>query len=299
MDKTKIFFTSIVLLLLATFIITLQRYVKTTELTKESVVQEKETDSEKLVVEKKQNDTTSIKDSDTTKSNKYIDEKNLLTLQRNALLIDLRNIISYKKAHIKNSIPIDRLPKDYDKSKLIILITDEKVPAKEINIAFLALSKESDVKIYTKGMRKFDEIGGNIIMKNDITNMADLSKVTFINLKEAKELTKSDKELTIVDVRRSGNFNESHLENAINIPYLDIESRYSELPVFSKKIFVYGANRKQSFLAGALLSDLGVFGVKTLDGGYEDLVNFKSEKDIKLDDLENKDTENINDTKND
>ncbi len=278
MNKSKIFFSIMALLLLATFITTLQRYDKSIKLKKEIPKNNSsiKTDLEKTSAKTQEQIPNNIHPTNTNS----ITAKELLQSQRNAILIDLRNYALYKEAHIKGSIPITKFPDDYDKTKLIVLITDNKVSNSDTQTILSAFSQESTVKIYSDDLRTFDERGGNVILQNNIDDLVDLSKVTFINLKEAKKITQEDDELTIIDVRRIGNFENSHINKAINIPYLELEQRYSELPIFSKKIFVYGANKKQSFLAGALLSDLGIFGVKVLDGGYEDLKNFKSEKDI-------------------
>ncbi len=286
MNKSKIFFSIMALLLLATFITTLQRYDKSIKLKKEIPKNNSsiKTDSEKTSAKTQEQIPNNIYPTNTNS----ITAKELLQSQRNAILIDLRNYASYKEAHIKGSIPITKFPDDYDKTKHIVLITDNKVSNSDTQTILSAFSQESTVKIYSDDLRTFDERGGNVILQNNIDDLVDLSKVTFINLKEAKKITQEDDELTIIDVRRIGNFENSHINKAINIPYLELEQRYSELPIFSKKIFVYGANKKQSFLAGALLSDLGIFGVKVLDGGYEDLKNFKSEKDITFDEVDKK-----------
>ena len=281
MNKTKIFFIGMSLLLLATFIITFQRYSKTNE---KNVDKKENSYPQKEIKTKDSAPTKPFSNDNLTKSSDTINEEDLLRAQRDAILIDLRDQKSHNEAHIKGSILINKLPKDYDKNKLIVLIIDEKVANSTIQAAIDAFSKESRVKIYSNGIRSFDEKGGNIIMKNDINKMADLAKVNFISYTDAKNLIEKNKDLTIVDVRRVGNFEKSHIDGAINIPYLDLELRYTELPVFSHDIFVYGANRKQSFLAGALLSDLGVFGVKTLDGGYEDYQKAKTEETDKIQD---------------
>lgn len=290
MNKSKIFFSIIALLLLATFITTFQRY-------NESIKPKEEVKKNNTIIKTDSKKTSEKKidlTQDNTSSDNYISIKELIKSQKNVILIDLRDYLSYKEAHIKKSIPINKFPNVYDKTKLIILIIDDTVSSSDTNTILSAFSQESTVKIYSDGLRAFDENGGNIIRQNNIDNLADLSKVTFINLKDAKKIITEDDDLTIIDIRRIGNFKKSHINRAINIPYLELEQRYSELPVFSKKIFVYGANKQQSFLAGALLSDLGIFGVKTLDGGYEDLKNFKSEKDVIFDEVDKKsnDTEN-------
>ncbi len=290
MNKTKIFFTGMILLLLATFIITFQRYYKTNQNIKEDENKIKTQYNEKEIKNDK-NQTTSNKNNKQTFSNE-ISEEELLKNQRNAILIDLRSKIKHEEAHIKGSIPINKLPKDYDKNKLIVLITDKEVDPSILQTALSVFSKDSKVKIYSGSMRSFDEKGGNIIIKKDINKITDLSKVDFISPSEAYNLVQKNKDLTIVDVRRVGNFEKSHINGAINIPYSELEQRYQELPVFSHNILVYGATREQSFLAGALLSDLGIFDAKTLDGGYEEYQKFVLEKKSKENDQKEEETKN-------
>lgn len=79
-------------------------------------------------------------------------------------------------------------------------------------------------------------------------------KITFV--KTSKQLTKvlDLKGIVIIDIRNSDEFKESHIPNAINIPYNELKSRLK----YSLKtpILVYSKNDSRSHLAALQLKQM-------------------------------------------
>lgn len=80
------------------------------------------------------------------------------------------------------------------------------------------------------------------------------------------------KEYILIDVRSRREFKEYHLDNAVNIPLLDIK-RKIELYVRQKdkKILIYCEYGGRSAKAVKILNDLGYINVYNLKGGLENI----------------------------
>lgn len=72
---------------------------------------------------------------------------------------------------------------------------------------------------------------------------------------------------TILDVRTPEEFAAGHVPGAINIPYTELEERYSELELEgSDELVVYCQSGRRAAIAEAALSELGFTNVRDLDG---------------------------------
>lgn len=72
---------------------------------------------------------------------------------------------------------------------------------------------------------------------------------------------------TILDVRTSEEFAEGHIQGAINIPYTELEERYSELEMEgSDELVVYCQSGRRAGIAEGTLAELGFTNVRDLDG---------------------------------
>ena len=106
-------------------------------------------------------------------------------------------------------------------------------------------------------------------------NMWKVINICKKNKRDIKEVNYSEidlNEYTIIDVRSKREFKESHLDNAINIPLLDIKRRI-ELYVRQKdkKILIYCEYGGRSAKAVKILNDLGYINVYNLKGGLENI----------------------------
>lgn len=72
---------------------------------------------------------------------------------------------------------------------------------------------------------------------------------------------------TILDVRTPEEFAAGHVPGAINIPYTELDERYSELELEgSDELVVYCQSGRRAAIAEAALSELGFTNVRDLDG---------------------------------
>lgn len=96
------------------------------------------------------------------------------------------------------------------------------------------------------------------------------NKVKVIQWRELDKLSKE--EISVIDVRTSGEFEFAHIEGAINIPVDDLRSRLSEIPK-NKKVILYCAVGLRGYLASRILHQHGYTDVYNLSGGYKTYSN--------------------------
>lgn len=96
------------------------------------------------------------------------------------------------------------------------------------------------------------------------------NKVKVIQWRELDKLSKD--EISVIDVRTSGEFEFAHIEGAINIPVDDLRSRLSEIPK-NKKVILYCAVGLRGYLASRILHQHGYTDVYNLSGGYKTYSN--------------------------
>ena len=88
-----------------------------------------------------------------------------------------------------------------------------------------------------------------------------------ITPEEAKKIMDSGEEHIILDTREQDEFDESHIPNAILIPYTEIENKAEEmLPDKDKLILVYCRSGRRSKIAAESLAKLGYTNVKEFGG---------------------------------
>lgn len=89
-----------------------------------------------------------------------------------------------------------------------------------------------------------------------------------ISASAAHDVMENNSDVIVLDVRSVEEFNSSHIENAVNIPYTDIESRF-ESEVTSDKdatILVYCQSGQRSTIASETLVKLGYTNVNNFGG---------------------------------
>ena len=90
---------------------------------------------------------------------------------------------------------------------------------------------------------------------------------TTIGAEELMSRIEAEAAPTILDVRTSEEFTAGHVPGAINIPYTELEKRYSELELESSdELVVYCQSGRRAAIAEAALSELGFTNVRDLDG---------------------------------
>lgn len=79
----------------------------------------------------------------------------------------------------------------------------------------------------------------------------------------------------IIDVRTPEEFNQGHLDNAVNIPYERISSEFTKQKIVKDQdVVVYCRSGRRSGIAQASLIELGYSNIHN-GGGYEQLIDRK------------------------
>lgn len=192
-------------------------------------------------------------------------------------VVDIRTTQQYKNEHIKDSKNISisdfqNLWSSLDKNKSYVIVDDGKDD--EAAITALEMNKEGFKNTYYLG-------GGYIawqnknkptVSKGDPLSAADIVKVSFISpddLNSWLSNPEEKKDLFLIDVRSVNIYAQGHLENSVNIPLDDLESRSKEIPL-NKDLVIYGYTNLSSFRGSVKLFDLGYFNALSLSGGIEE-----------------------------
>ncbi len=94
----------------------------------------------------------------------------------------------------------------------------------------------------------------------------------------ADEKERKDDHYLLIDVRTKEEYEEGHLEKAINIPYNEIKEKIGEhTKDLNEKILVYCRSGRRSSLAKKSLEELGYKNVEN-GGAYKDLKKKEKEK---------------------
>ncbi|MBS5787130.1 MAG: rhodanese-like domain-containing protein [Clostridioides difficile] len=180
----------------------------------------------------------------------------LMEKEKDGIVIDVRDDKEYSSGHIANAININVDDIEgklsgldaYKDNTVILYCNSGKKSAKAADI----LVKNGFTKVYNaQGVKDFDY---DLVTYNDITG-ADLEKAIADN-----------KDAVLVDVRKADEFAKGHIENAINIPLEDIESKLDTLDK-EKDIYLYCRTGNRSGQAAKILSDKGYTKVSnSIDG---------------------------------
>lgn len=201
--------------------------------------------------ESKDNENKVIQQSQDTKGYENLDAKQtekLLNEGKNILVIDVRSDNEYEKGHLINAIniPYDddfkselREIKDYkDKTILVYCKTgnrSEKAAVKLVDNGF------KNIKNATEGI---DEYNYKLVKVNNITGK-EAEKIIRDANNDKVDYSDSYDDIVIIDVRDEKDFKNGHIENAINIPIKNFDTKINELNK-SIETIVYGSKGKIS-----------------------------------------------------
>ena len=202
--------------------------------------------------ESKDNENKVIQQSQDTKGYENLDAKQtekLLNEGKNILVIDVRSDNEYEKGHLINAIniPYDddfkselREIKDYkDKTILVYCKTgnrSEKAAVKLVDNGF------KNIKNATEGI---DEYNYKLVKVNNITGKEAEEVIRDANNDKVDYSGSYDDDIVIIDVRDEKDFKNGHIENAINIPIKNFDTKINELNKNIETI-VYGSSGKIS-----------------------------------------------------
>ena len=105
-----------------------------------------------------------------------------------------------------------------------------------------------------------------------ITNPPETIGIVYedISVQEAINEIENNGDITILDVRTSGEFEEGYIEGAIHIPYQELEKRHTELNVpKDQAIIVYCKAGVRSKKGAQQLTELGYTNVKEMEAGID------------------------------
>lgn len=190
------------------------------------------------------------------------------------MIIDVRSQEEYRQEHIIDSknIPLDQLRTSLSQlslDKQFVLVDGSGDPA-AISAAEQELTamNYSDTPYLSGGFAAWKASFGRTISDGDPLSFTDQAKVNYIDCDGLKKAIDSGEEMVIIDVRKSGQYGEGHIKNALNIYLEDIERRRKEIP-YGTKIVVYDNDGLWAFKAAARLFDLGILDVSAVSDGLD------------------------------
>lgn len=212
---------------------------------------------------------------DTAKINKITSEELAKKMQPDSefIVIDIRSESEYQKEHIIDSqnIPFSQLSSAFnvlDKNKNYVFVDEIINIAAVNNLANLLAEKNYKNTYYLDGgfadwKNKFN----STISGGDPKSFVDQSKVSYISSDDLRKILTQEKNLLLVDLRKSAEFNAGHLPGAINIFLDDLEKKRKEIPA-NKKIIFYDNDGFSAFRGAVRSFDLGIFNVLALSDGF-------------------------------
>lgn len=198
-----------------------------------------------------------------------------MTIQDNAVvLIDIRSPEEFNKEHIQNSknIPASALAdalRSMEKDRTYVIVSDS-LSVEDLNL-MADMLQENGIEDYfylQGGLAAWKAAFNPTISDGDPQSFTDQAKVTYIKSDELKKLISTDQNLFIIDLRKSGQFKEGHIKNAVNIFLDNLESeKRNILP--GRKVVLYDNDGLWAFKGAVRLYDLGFFNVFTLSDGLD------------------------------
>lgn len=192
----------------------------------------------------------------------------------NITIFDIRTSDSYAQEHLLNSKNI-ALPDlagsidGLDKEKTYIII-DSGSALESTGLAARTLADAGFKNIYylDGGFDAWKSQYNATVSSGNPNSFTDQSKVTYIKSDKLKEMLASEKNLAIIDVRKSNQYAEGHINGAMNIFLDDLENRRNEIPI-GKKIILYDNDGLWAFKAAVRLFDMGFFNTLALSDGLD------------------------------
>ncbi len=125
-----------------------------------------------------------------------------------------------------------------------------------------------------KGLGTYKDLSKNKVIKQQSQEQSSVENYKNLSASEFKDLAEQ-KDVLILDVRTPQEFQQSRLENAVNIPVQELENRLDEVKKLSKgkKILVYCKTGRRSKIASEILVRNGFKNVFNLQNGIVDWIN--------------------------
>ncbi len=183
-------------------------------------------------------------------------------------IIDTRAQSAYDAGHIVGSVSVENMDRG-TLGRTVVLVTQT---GNEDTIMHLyrELADAKTVHNLAGGITQWQKDGHNLFSAQVVENFENRSKVRLVEPRDVHAMItqqNTQKKYLIIDTRRKGNYDNGHVQNAINIPLHQLEQRYREIPM-GHDLYIYGADADTSFVAGVYLYNLRFMNVKTINGGF-------------------------------
>ncbi len=190
----------------------------------------------------------------------------IITNDEDYVILDVRTQDEYNEGHLDKAllIPVDDFQKVAD-----ILPEDKPII---VYCRSGARSRKAAEILVRNGFSQVYDMGGILEWQEEgfpvIVEEGAVSAIEFITVDEAYEVFLNNEEYLFIDVRTEGEYENSHIEDAINIPVSEIEERLDEIPE-DKPVIVYcnGSSCDRSGRAAGILKKNGYKEVFDLIGG--------------------------------
>ena len=200
------------------------------------------------------------------------DEFEQIANETGALILDVRNQLVFFKGFIPNSINIgidgsfapwvgSLIP---DIKQNILLITEEGREEESV-IRLARVGYDYSIGYLEGGFEAWEKSG------------KEIDKINSIPAKEFSNIYKKDNSVSILDVRKTGEYQSEHIIDAINLPLDYINEGISTIDK-NKTYYVHCAGGYRSMIYTSILKSRGYENLINVEGGYQAIV---SDEDVK------------------
>jgi rhodanese-related sulfurtransferase len=184
-------------------------------------------------------------------------------LQRGAILLDVRSGQDFAAGHILGSLNIALSGQFASWAGIlieldtpIILLVDDQESLDETVTRLARIGMDSVIGYLEKGIVSWSEAG------------FELTQSQVISVNDLNEELKTNKELQILDVRRTSEYADGHIPGALNIPLAELSKRLQDIPQ-NKQIVLICASGYRSSIAKSLLEKNGTVNLINVLGGIK------------------------------
>ncbi|MFA4817436.1 MAG: rhodanese-like domain-containing protein [Parcubacteria group bacterium] len=211
----------------------------------------------------------------TSSDSKQISSEDLLKkiqAKESLAIIDVRSSDEFKNEHILDSqnIPADNFAasiEKLDKNKNYVIVDDRNENIGAAMAADLTQKEFKNVYYLTGGFPSWKSQLNPTISAGNPNSFTDQSKVSYLTSDQLKAMFAAEKNLYIIDVRKSDALAQGHLKGAVNIFLDDLEKRRGEIPS-GKKIVLYDTDGLWAFQGAVRLFDMNILNVYALSDGF-------------------------------
>lgn len=182
-------------------------------------------------------------------------------MQRGSIVLDVRSAVEYAGAHIKGSLNIGLGGQFASWSGTlieigtpIILLANDLASVDEAVMRLARVGLESVVGYVENGMLGWNNSGFEAVRSRVMT------------VDELKDILDKGEEIKVIDVRRTGEFENGHVKNAINIPLAELPERINALPA-GVALALICASGYRSTIAMGIVDRSGLMSAINIVGG--------------------------------